>query len=153
MSKDAEFLRIVFELNFPYPLSYMSSTVQLGSIDRNSGIFIRTRQLFIHEGFNLDTFTDDIAMLQLARAVVFSASIKAINVEISLSNLSGKTMRVSGFGFTNTNMPSSQMLLFTDVVGISAAACQPFYWFPITGKIQCTRSFKNVKNGVCQGDR
>lgn len=149
---NVEHLRIVLELNSRNPFrGAWSIAVQLGSIERSSGIFRSAIGLHVKDGYNRNTWTNDVALLKLNEWVDFSASVQQIWVEDKLYNLNGLVLRVSGFGRLNTNTDISQRLLYTDVKAISAAECQPYYSFPITSSLQCTQGFSN--GGVCQGDR
>lgn len=104
--------------------------------------------------YDHSTFRNDVAILRISQAVPISASVKTILMEDYLYNLRGQAMRVSGFGRTNTDNPTSQVLLFTDVRGTTTEDCQPYYTnIPITNTILCTRGITSWDTGICQGDR
>lgn len=103
--------------------------------------------------YNPVTLKDDLSLIQLDSDVPFSENVKPIRLENSTyTDLSGKVLRVSGFGLTTSNQVSS-ILQFADVVGITTRDCQASYGLMITSKIQCTRGYPSVNSGTCNGDR
>lgn len=103
--------------------------------------------------YNPVTLRDDLSLIELESEVPISENVKTIRLENSTAtNLSGKVLRVSGFGLTTSNQISST-LQYADVIGITTRECQATYGMMITNKIQCTRGYPNVNSGTCNGDR
>lgn len=104
--------------------------------------------------YNPRTLRDDLSLIKLESPVTLSDNVKTIGLESasSVTDLSGKILRVSGFGLTTSNQLAST-LQFTDVIGITTAACRSTYGSMITTKILCTLGNPSVNSGTCSGDR
>lgn len=104
--------------------------------------------------FNLSTLKDDITLLKLRLPVRFTSNVQAIQLptrsEANTTYLD-TILTVSGFGKTTTS-EESQVLLYTDVKGISNNDCESLFGPLVTMKILCTRGYPNITQGSCTGD-
>lgn len=113
----------------------------------------RSTKLYIHEGYNQDTLENDIALVKLPRPA-FGAIISVIElVSPLITDLEGRVVTASGFGLTEYNTLSDDLLM-TDLKVMSNQECQKAMTggssITVTKDTICANS-KDF-SGICSGD-
>ncbi|KAJ8892640.1 hypothetical protein PR048_005221 [Dryococelus australis] len=113
-----------------------------------------TRLVLIHAAYNPRTIANDIALLRLNVAVVFTNFVNAVRLPRlahTSNTFAGTPARVSGFGrISSSNNAVSPNLLFADVSIITNAVCARTFGAQLLASNVCTAG--NNGRSPCNGD-
>lgn len=107
----------ITEFHFDSSIEERYLRVRLGEHDRSrtdpypSHDEYIVRETFVHERFDVERVTQDIALVQLAEAVTFKQHIIPICLPERGDSFAGETATVSGWGRSNPEVPSTEASL------------------------------------------
>lgn len=114
------------------------------------------RRIIVHRGFNAVTFENDLALLELDRAVTFDEHVVPICLPDRAEKFEGEMATVTGWGRTSFGGDVPSKLMQVKVPVIENTKCQE--WFDFSGHskrivdgFQCA-GYKNGVMDSCEGD-
>lgn len=119
--------------------------------DQNQGTFVGARQIIVHPEYNIQTFTSDIALIELGQSV--NLPVITLPANGSTTPVVNETAVVAGWGVTSLGGQQSGPLLEVSLPVISHPECLQFY----PGTLQqdanvCAGGFAEGGRDSCQGD-
>ncbi|XP_039955648.1 trypsin alpha-3 [Bactrocera tryoni] len=129
--------------------------VRAGSSQHAYGGQLRAVQRILrHEGYSSTTYNLDVALLLLARELVYTDTVQPVALATQSAVLSAQAkLFVSGWGLTSETGYVSAMLNYVDVQLIGQETCAQNYKYvvPITAEMFCA-GYSNGGKDSCQGD-
>jgi len=131
-------------------------TVRLGEYDFNEVSDTRrdfaVEKIFMHEGYERKTYTNDISLLKLTQKATFTNFIWPICLPPNSRVLEGQTASVTGWGTTSYSGATSEVLLEVILPIWNGQECKNAYPNqPISEKQMCA-GYKAGGKDSCQGD-
>ncbi|KAL5285029.1 TMPRSS6.2 family protein [Megaselia abdita] len=131
--------------------------VRMNQYDRNSQGGAITKSLLsanVHSGYNTNTLENDIAVLKLSEPVKINGDIRPACLPPSETfNVDYKTATVAGWGLTQEQGSTSNILREVDVPVITNAQCrQTKYKTMIKESMLCAGNVQTGGKDACQGD-
>lgn len=120
------------------------------TVDDRSGLYGRSvKSIQVHREYNATTMSNDIALIELNREIIFTDTIKPIRFGCDFTQPDTRT-QITGTGLTNDiDKKLSPSLQWTNVTTISNERCRTFY-SSIHSTNVCT--IGKQKQGACHGD-
>jgi hypothetical protein len=124
--------------------------------DGRDGTFHRVSNIFVHPNYREDGLVSDIAIVRTIFPFNFNTRIRPISLGSSIFVGSNERVTVSGWGFTETNGPTSDALQTLQMTTMSNNLCSSQVqntptrgW--ITNEKLCTVG-STLDSGICAGE-
>ncbi|KAH8249615.1 hypothetical protein KR032_010938, partial [Drosophila birchii] len=138
---------LAFDNGLEYRLDQLS--VSVGSTARSNGTVYEIHKKMTHLNYTIDSFHNDIAVLQLGRSLVFSNTVRPIAL-FKKYPAAGTIATATGWGVSGFNSDLSiivpEYLQSISLEVLSLEYCENFYDDPVPKSSIC------AKPGICDGD-
>jgi secreted trypsin-like serine protease len=132
----------------------LSAIIETGlvDLDGNIGLESTSSDLVLHEGYDIDTLSNDIGLIKLSKPLQFDENTAAIS--LSSEPLSeDEEVTVSGWGLTSDGGTAvSPVLNYVKLVTIANSDCEKTFGSIIHDTTLCAVSDANPVKSPCNGD-
>ncbi|GAB6023559.1 hypothetical protein CHUAL_008329 [Chamberlinius hualienensis] len=127
----------------------------LSNESETPNVFCNVTNILVHPQYSSQTHVNDIAILTLAKAVIYNYNIQPICIPPKYLDLTGQTLDVTGWGTISQSGPASDTLQEVQLPVYPLNDCKNRFNGTnavIDNRVICTQYTGTKKQDACQGD-